>query len=49
MRLGLFSYNVEHGARPDELAHAAQVRGFDPIQAVFERPAPALDKPGPAG
>jgi probable F420-dependent oxidoreductase len=29
MRLGLFSYNVEYGARPDELARAAEARGFE--------------------
>jgi probable F420-dependent oxidoreductase len=29
MRLGVFSYNVEYGARPDELARAAEVRGFE--------------------
>jgi probable F420-dependent oxidoreductase len=29
MQLGLFSYNVEYGARPDELARAAEERGFD--------------------
>ena len=29
MHLGLFSYNVEYGARPDELARAAEERGFE--------------------
>ena len=29
MHLGIFSYNVEYGARPDELAHAAEERGFE--------------------
>ncbi len=29
MHLGLFSYNVEYGARPDELACAAEDRGFE--------------------
>jgi probable F420-dependent oxidoreductase len=29
MQLGIFSYNVEYGARPDELAHAAEARGFE--------------------
>jgi len=29
MRLGVFSYNVEYGARPDELARAAEERGFE--------------------
>jgi len=29
MHLGLFSYNVEYGARPDELARAAEDRGFE--------------------
>ncbi len=29
MHLGLFSYNVEYGARPDELAGAAEERGFE--------------------
>ena len=28
MRLGVFSYNVEYGARPDELARAAEERGY---------------------
>ena len=29
MHLGIFSYNVEYGARPDELARAAEDRGFE--------------------
>jgi probable F420-dependent oxidoreductase len=29
MRLGVFSYNVEYGARPDELARAAEERGYE--------------------
>lgn len=29
MYLGIFSYNVEYGARPDELARACEVRGFE--------------------
>lgn len=29
MDLGIFSYNVEYGARPDELAKAAEDRGFE--------------------
>ena len=29
MNLGVFSYNVEYGARPDELARAAEDRGFE--------------------
>lgn len=29
MHLGLFSYNVAYGARPDELAQACEVRGFE--------------------
>ena len=29
MHLGVFSYNVEYGARPDELARAAEQRGFE--------------------
>ena len=29
MHLGVFSYNVEYGARPDELARAAEDRGFE--------------------
>ena len=29
MRLGIFSYNVEYGARPDQLARAAEERGFE--------------------
>jgi probable F420-dependent oxidoreductase len=29
MKLGVFSYNVEYGARPDELARAAEERGFE--------------------
>ena len=28
MHLGIFSYNVDYGARPDELARAAEDRGF---------------------
>jgi probable F420-dependent oxidoreductase len=29
MHLGVFSYNVAYGARPDELARAAEERGFE--------------------
>ena len=29
MHLGIFSYNVDYGARPDELARAAEDRGFE--------------------
>ena len=29
MHLGIFSYNVDYGARPDELARAAEERGFE--------------------
>ena len=29
MRLGVFSYNVAYGARPDELARAAEERRFE--------------------
>ena len=29
MHLGIFSYNVAYGARPDELARAAEERGFE--------------------
>ncbi|MCA8926476.1 MAG: LLM class F420-dependent oxidoreductase [Alphaproteobacteria bacterium] len=29
MQLGLFTYNVEYGARPDDLARAAEERGFE--------------------
>jgi probable F420-dependent oxidoreductase len=29
MHLGIFSYNVDYGARPDELAGAAEDRGFE--------------------
>lgn len=29
MHLGFFSYNVEYGARPDELAKAVEERGFE--------------------
>ncbi|HSE02694.1 MAG TPA: LLM class F420-dependent oxidoreductase [Methylomirabilota bacterium] len=29
MRLGVFSYNVAYGARPDELARAAEERGYE--------------------
>lgn len=29
MELGFFSYNVEYGARPDELARAVEERGFE--------------------
>ena len=29
MHLGVFSYNVDYGARPDELARAAEDRGFE--------------------
>ena len=29
MHLGIFTYNVEYGARPDDLARAAEERGFE--------------------
>ena len=29
MKLGIFSYNTEYGTRPDELAKAAEERGFE--------------------
>jgi alkanesulfonate monooxygenase SsuD/methylene tetrahydromethanopterin reductase-like flavin-dependent oxidoreductase (luciferase family) len=29
MHLGIFSYNVEYGARPDELARVCEERGFE--------------------
>ncbi|MGE3536076.1 MAG: LLM class F420-dependent oxidoreductase [Candidatus Tectimicrobiota bacterium] len=29
MHLGIFSYNVQYGARPDELARACEERGFE--------------------
>ncbi len=29
MHLGIFSYNVDYGARPDELARACEERGFE--------------------
>ncbi len=29
MHLGIFSYNVQYGARPDELARACEARGFE--------------------
>ena len=29
MDLGFFSYNVEYGARPDDLARAVEERGFE--------------------
>jgi probable F420-dependent oxidoreductase len=29
MHIGIFSYNVEYGARPDELAREAEARGFE--------------------
>jgi alkanesulfonate monooxygenase SsuD/methylene tetrahydromethanopterin reductase-like flavin-dependent oxidoreductase (luciferase family) len=29
MHLGIFSYNVEYGARPDELARACEERDFE--------------------
>lgn len=29
MHLGLFSYNVDYGARPDDLARAIETRGFE--------------------
>ena len=31
MHLGIFSYNVAYGARPDDLARAAEERGFEPF------------------
>jgi len=56
MHLGIFSYNVEYGARPDELARAAEDRGFESfwvgehthIPAARQTPYPgggALPKP----
>lgn len=31
MHLGLFTYNVDYGARPDDLARAAEERGFESL------------------
>ena len=31
MHLGIFSYNTEYGARPDELAKACEARGFESL------------------
>ena len=31
MHVGLFTYNVDYGARPDDLARAAEERGFESL------------------
>ena len=31
MHLGIFSYNTDYGARPDELAQACEARGFESL------------------
>jgi len=50
MHLGIFSYNVDYGARPDELARAAEDRGFESFW-VGEHPhiPTARQTPYPAG
>lgn len=50
MQLGLFTYNVEYGARPDELARAAEDRGFESFWVGEHTHIPASRKtPYPGG
>jgi probable F420-dependent oxidoreductase len=50
MHLGLFTYNVEYGARPDDLARAAEERGFESIWVGEHTHIPASRKtPYPGG
>jgi len=47
MHLGIFSYNVEYGARPDELAHAGEERGFESFWVGEHTHISASRCPGP--
>ena len=51
MHLGIFSYNVEYGARPDELARAAEERGFESLLVPRAHPHPGQPqaRPFPGG
>ena len=50
MPRGIFSYNVEYGARPDELARAAEERGFESFWVGEHTHIPAARKtPYPGG
>ena len=50
MHLGIFSYNVEYGARPDDLARAAEDRGFESFWVGEHTHIPASRKtPYPGG
>ncbi len=50
MKLGFFSYNVDYGARPDELAAAVEARGFESFWVGEHTHIPAARKtPYPGG
>ena len=50
MKLGIFSYNTEYGTRPDELAKAAEERGFESFWVGEHTHIPASrDTPYPGG
>src|SRR5262245_60745183 len=50
MHLGIFSYNVDYGARPDELARACEERGFESFWVGEHTHIPAARQtPYPAG
>ena len=45
MHLGIFSYNVEYGARPDALARACEERGFESFWVGEHTHIPASQRP----
>ena len=50
MYLGIFSYNTDYGARPDELARACENRGFESLWVGEHTHIPALRRtPYPGG
>ena len=50
MHLGIFSYNTEYGARPDELAQACEDRGFESLWVGEHTHIPAVRRtPYPGG
>ncbi|MEM7407902.1 MAG: LLM class F420-dependent oxidoreductase [Pseudomonadota bacterium] len=50
MHLGIFSYNVEYGARPDDLARACEERGFESFWVGEHTHIPASrESPYPGG
>jgi probable F420-dependent oxidoreductase len=50
MHLGIFSYNTDYGARPDDLARACEERGFESLWVGEHTHIPALRRtPYPGG